>query len=65
MIPIRVHLEPKAVGLGDIVAAVTSLFGIKPCQPCEARRQLLNRLQFNVPSPTVNLAPFGSMWRKR
>lgn len=63
--PVHVHLEPRSVGLGDIVAGITKLFGIKTCAPCEARREILNRLQLNVPSPTVHLQPFGAMWGKK
>ena len=33
--------EP-AQGLGDVVAKVTKAVGIKPCGPCERRRQWLN-----------------------
>ena len=31
-------------GLGDVVKAVTTAVGIKPCTPCERRRQRLNQL---------------------
>jgi hypothetical protein len=30
-------------GLGDVVAKVTKAVGIKPCGPCERRRQMLNQ----------------------
>lgn len=33
--------EPSK-GLGDTVAKVTKAVGIKPCGPCERRRQWLN-----------------------
>ncbi|HUQ70681.1 MAG TPA: hypothetical protein VM165_14220 [Planctomycetaceae bacterium] len=33
----------KLRGLGDVVAAVTSAVGIKPCGPCKARQEALNR----------------------
>jgi hypothetical protein len=43
----RAHTAgPRAVGLGDAVAAVAKpiarFFGQKPCTPCEARRHALN-----------------------
>lgn len=44
----RAHLHPapprQTLGLGDVVAAATKAVGIKPCTPCEARRQRLNAL---------------------
>lgn len=36
--------SPQPVrGLGDVVAKVTKAVGIKPCGPCERRRQMLNQ----------------------
>jgi hypothetical protein len=31
------------VGLGDVVAAVTSAFGVKPCGACKQRQEWLNK----------------------
>ena len=31
-------------GLGDVVARLTSLFGIKPCDACKRRQKILNDL---------------------
>lgn len=36
--------DRQAMGLGDVVAAVTKALGIKPCTPCEARQRRLNAL---------------------
>lgn len=33
----------KIEGLGDVVKAVTTLVGIKPCSACERRRKRLNK----------------------
>ena len=30
-------------GAGDVVAGVTRALGVKPCTPCEARQQAMNR----------------------
>jgi hypothetical protein len=30
-------------GVGDVVAKVTKAVGIKPCPPCQKRRQWLNK----------------------
>jgi hypothetical protein len=42
----RGHAPPQAshYGLGDLVARATSAVGIKPCTPCEQRKQMLNGL---------------------
>ena len=34
----------KAKGLGDSVANITSLFGVKPCGGCKKRQEKLNKL---------------------
>jgi hypothetical protein len=34
----------KINGLGDVVKSVTNFFGIIPCDACEERRVLLNKL---------------------
>jgi hypothetical protein len=31
------------IGAGDIVAKVTTALGIKPCTPCQKRREQLNQ----------------------
>jgi hypothetical protein len=33
----------KEIGAGDIVAKVTAALSIKPCTPCQKRREQLNR----------------------
>jgi len=30
-------------GAGDVVAGMTRALGVKPCTPCEARQQAMNR----------------------
>lgn len=44
--PVRIPIPGlrREVGAGDVIAALTKAVGIKPCPPCEKRRQLLNRL---------------------
>ena len=36
--------RPPLRGLGDVVAGITSAFGIKPCGGCKKRQQKLNEL---------------------
>lgn len=37
----------RQVGVGDMIAYITKAFGVRPCEPCERRRQWLNqRLRF-------------------
>ncbi len=36
--------EGQSRGLGDSVASVTKKFGIKPCAPCQKRREKLNKM---------------------
>lgn len=33
----------KEIGAGDVIAKVTATLGIKPCTPCQKRREQLNR----------------------
>jgi hypothetical protein len=33
----------KEIGAGDLVAKVTAALGIKPCTPCQKRREQLNQ----------------------
>ena len=35
----------KGIGLGDIVAKLTSAVGIKPCKGCKKRQSWLNRFK--------------------
>jgi len=38
-------------GLGDVVASATKLLGVRPCAPCNRRRESLNRaIQFKIAS---------------
>lgn len=44
----RQHAEHQSAaaghyGMGDVIARATKAVGIKPCTPCEARRQKLNQ----------------------
>lgn len=34
---------PRPFGLGDLIASIVGLFGIKPCEPCKKRQAQLNR----------------------
>lgn len=34
----------QSEGLGDVIKTVTRTVGMKPCSPCEERRQRFNRL---------------------
>lgn len=46
---IRVPFIRQPMGAGDVVARATKAVGIKPCTPCERRRQWLNRWLRFVP----------------
>ena len=35
----------QGMGVGDLVAKLTKVFGIKPCSACEQRRKVLNKLR--------------------
>ncbi len=37
----------QGMGVGDLVAKLTKVFGIKPCASCEQRRRVLNKLRIN------------------
>ena len=37
----------QGMGVGDLVAKLTKVFGIKPCSSCEQRRKVLNRLRID------------------
>lgn len=36
--------RPRMRGAGDVVAKATKAVGVRPCAPCERRRQRLNKL---------------------
>ena len=40
---IKVPVLKEAVGAGDVIAKVTTALGIKPCTPCQKRREQLNQ----------------------
>lgn len=46
---VRVPFIRQPIGGGDVIARMTKAVGIKPCPPCERRRQWLNRLLRFVP----------------
>lgn len=58
---------PEAVnGLGDVVAKVTKAVGIKPCGPCQKRREALNRMvPFNGKPPADASLPEGTAGGER
>ena len=39
------------IGAGDLVAKVTAKIGIKPCSPCQKRREQLNQALRLTPKP--------------
>lgn len=39
-----VEVKAPLTGVGDVVAKVTSFFGIEPCSDCEERREKMNQL---------------------
>jgi hypothetical protein len=41
---VRIPFLRESIGLGDAIAGVTSLLGVKPCGKCDERRENLNRL---------------------
>jgi hypothetical protein len=41
----------RNVGAGDLIQRLTQAMGIKPCAPCEQRREQLNRLLAFQPRP--------------
>lgn len=46
-VQLRVPFLSRPVAAGDAVKNMTQAVGIKPCSPCERRRQAMNRrLQF-------------------
>ena len=53
-------------GLGDVVAKVTKAVGIKPCGPCQKRREALNRMvPFNGKPPADASLPEGTAGGER
>ena len=39
------------IGAGDVIAKVTTAIGIKPCTPCQKRREQLNQALKFIPKP--------------
>ena len=39
------------IGAGDVIAKVTTALGIKPCSPCQKRREQLNQALKFTPKP--------------
>ncbi len=39
---------PTHYGAGDLIAKATGALGIKPCTPCKARQEAMNRLMPRV-----------------
>ncbi len=39
------------IGAGDVIAKVTTALGIKPCTPCQKRREALNQALKLTPKP--------------
>jgi len=37
----------EGVGVGDLVAKLTKVFGIEPCSKCEERKKVLNKLRIS------------------
>jgi len=42
--PPKLIVNGQSRGLGDTIAKVTKLLGIKPCDGCKKRQELLNKL---------------------
>lgn len=42
-VQIRVPFLSQQTGLGDVIANATQAVGVKPCTPCEQRKQAMNR----------------------
>lgn len=40
--------EPAQLGLGDVIAKVTTVIGIKPCEGCKQRQEALNNWWFKL-----------------
>ena len=58
--------EGPVRGLGDVVAKVTKAVGIKPCGPCQKRREALNRMvPFNGKPPADASLPEGTAGGER
>lgn len=43
----KAELPKTKIGIGEVVASVTKLFGFKPCAPCNRRRKYLNKITPN------------------
>ena len=48
---IRVPGLKTETGAGDLIAKVTTALGIKPCSPCQKRREQLNQKLKFTPKP--------------
>ncbi len=44
---LKVMAEQQGVGVGDLVAKLTKVFGISPCSKCQERQKVLNRLRID------------------
>ena len=44
---LRELANQQGMGVGDLVAKLTKVFGIKPCSACEQRKKVLNRLRID------------------
>jgi len=42
------HYDGPPRGLGDVIATVTHFAGIRPCEPCQRRREALNEISKNL-----------------
>ncbi len=56
---IKVPFLKEAIGAGDVVKAATSVVGVKPCTPCEERRQRMNAGLRFVPSRVPSNAEYA------
>jgi hypothetical protein len=53
----RVFLGREEIGLGDLVKAVTSRFGLAPCEPCLRRAERMNGVLLLVSGNLVASSP--------
>lgn len=42
-VSITVPFLSHSLGLGDVIAGATQAIGIEPCEPCQKRKDALNR----------------------
>ena len=50
---------PRSSGLGDVIAAATKSIGVKPCKPCNQRREKLN---FIFPAGSAANEIYQALW---